>query len=251
MMPGNVTVGVRPAAGCLHGCAQAAGSTAPGLPDGRNLAIATLLSWLITEALGAYMLTSWIRSGGLRKQAASSDAGRPSADVPRSVILGHAGLAFTGFLCWVSFVAAGSAPLAWLSLGFLGPAIGLGISTVTVWTPYPGKRPAAPADRGGGWAGRAVPGWTAGSGPAATRPAASRSAAARLSDDALGRALDDEVLSHRLVDDMLASMLAPAEPASRRARWDLTPLIPAAHGVMAIATFLFAMLAAIAAIAAI
>src|SRR5271166_844578 len=121
-MPGNVTISAGPAAGCLHGCAVAAGRSAPGLPDGRGLAVATLVSWLITEALGAHMLASWIRSGGLRKQEAPSDVGRPSAGVPRSVILGHAGLAFGGFLCWVSFVASDAPALAWLSLGFLGPA---------------------------------------------------------------------------------------------------------------------------------
>ena len=57
------------------------------------------------------------------------------------LVLGHAGLAFAGFTCWVSFLISAVDPLAWLSVGFLAPAIGLGISTVTVWTPYPARRP--------------------------------------------------------------------------------------------------------------
>ena len=59
--------------------------------------------------------------------------------------------------------------------------------------------------------------------------------------------LADEALTSRLVDDLLARMLAEPSPAPHRPRWNLAPLIPAAHGVFAIATFLLATLAAIAA----
>ena len=67
-----------------------------------------------------------------------------------------------------------------------------------------------------------------------------------LSEDELERALADEKLSEKLVDELLRANLAP--PPARIPQWSLRPLIPLAHGVLAIATFLLAVLAAIAAI---
>jgi hypothetical protein len=190
-------------------------AAAPGRAHGRGLAFAALICWLAAESLGAWMLGRWIAGGGQRR----GDA-RPG-DVPRPVIFGHAGLAFTGLACWVGFTVTGSVVLAWLAVGVLAPAIGLGISTVTVWTPYPGLPADAP--------GRSVPGGT-------------------VTGEALARALADEALTSSLVDDLLARMLARPPPAARRPRPDLAPLIPAAHGVLAIATFLLAMLGAAAAL---
>jgi hypothetical protein len=46
------------------------------------------------------------------------------------------------------------------------------------------------------------------------------------------------------VDELLASMLASTRPAIDRRR-RLEPVIPVAHGVAAVVTFLFVMLAAI------
>ena len=138
------------------------------------------------------------------------------------LVLGHAGLAFAGFTCWVSFLISATVPLAWLSVGFLAPAIGLGISTVTVWTPYPARRPQrlrSPARRQ----------------PGRTDRDARRHAGGRGADHQAGR--------------------RSAGPDARRAcsdpppRWQLAPLVPVLHGLLAITTFLLAMLAAIAAIA--
>ncbi len=64
----------------------------PGLPSAGSFALATLVSWLAAEALGAYMLTAWIGGGGNRVKRDAATA------VPRSVISRHAGLAFTGLL---------------------------------------------------------------------------------------------------------------------------------------------------------
>src|SRR6266496_4889041 len=140
MMGIDVAITAVPSGSSLHGCLLATGGAAPGLAERRALGIATLVSWLITEGLGAYMLGSWIASGGPRQQRA-----RPGG-LPRPVIFGHAGLAFTGFVGWVSYLVTGSPALAWLAVGFLAPAVGLGISTVTVWTPYPAHRAGAGAD---------------------------------------------------------------------------------------------------------
>jgi hypothetical protein len=191
----------------------------PALANGRFLALAALVSWLVTEALGAWMLSRWIARGG-----AHQAHGRPN-EVPPAVLAGHAGLAFAGFCCWLGFVITGSAALAWLALGLLGPAIGLGVSTVTIWTPYP-TRPSVS---------ELVP-------PVRTRRSPRSPGAEELSN-----ALSDEASTSRLVDELLASMLASRRSAAdRKAR--LAPVIPVAHGVAAVVTFLFVMLAAIAAI---
>jgi hypothetical protein len=187
-----------------------------GPPQGHSFAVAALVSWLATEAFGAYMLSSWIGSGGNR---VASDA--PGA-VPRSVIFGHAGLAFTGLIWWISFVVTGDAPLAWLSIGFLAPAIGLGISTLTLWTPYPARRPESEP------VGRQYDGMLG-----------------ITSDELLVAALQDDALTTKLVDELVASVLERPEPAPRRAMWQLSPLIPAAHGVLAMSTVLLAVLAAV------
>ncbi len=194
------------------------------MPGGPGLAAAALLAWLVAEALGAWMLRRWIVAGGGRRAARREDG----ASAP--VIFGHAGLALAGLTSWVVFLATRSPPAAWLAVGLLAPAIGLGVSTVTTWTPYPVRPPPGPADGQG----RAVPA-SPGTGPQ--------------DDAALRDALANEALTGQLVDDLLARMLAEPRPA-RRPRGRLAPLIPALHGVAAIATFLLAVLASIATIGA-
>jgi hypothetical protein len=232
-MRSNVTVRTGPVAGGLHGWLHAGKDVAPALAHGRSLGFAALACWLVAEGLGAYMLGRLAASGGPRRR------GRPRRVSP-PLIFGHAGLAFTGFICWVSFLVTGLAALAWVGIGFLALAIGLGVSTVTVWTPYPARRAEAsgvPDGHGGGRAPVVPPGHAHGDGMLA----------GAFTNERLARVLADEVLTSKLVDDLLARMLAPPPPARHRPEWNLAPLIPAVHGVFAIATFLFATLAAIAA----
>jgi len=96
---------------------------------------ATLISWLVTASLGGYMLRTWLVRGGLRRERAKAGG------LPPPLIFGHAGLALSGLLIWAAFVASGARPLAWTAVGVLMLTVGLGISTVTLWTPYPARRP--------------------------------------------------------------------------------------------------------------
>jgi len=188
------------------------------MPSGHALQLYALASWLLTELLGALMLRSWIASGGVR----AARQRPPQADeMSLPVLAGHAGLNLAGLICWVCFVLSGARALAFLGLAFMAPAIGLGISTVAIWTPYPASRAEAEPE------------------PARTEPGV-------LSDSELTRVLADEQLSEKLVDELLRANLAPS--AARKPQWSLRPLIPLAHGILAIATFLLAVLAAIAAI---
>jgi hypothetical protein len=101
----------------------------------RALDVATLVSWLAAEALGAFMVRSWISRGGIR--AARQRPAPPDA-MSLPILAGHAGLNVAGLLCWIVFVTTAAKPAAWLAIVLMAPAIGLGISTVAIWTPYPG-----------------------------------------------------------------------------------------------------------------
>jgi hypothetical protein len=190
--------------------------------DSHVLAVAALVTWLLAESLGLVMLRGWIASGAARQRRTRPDG------MSLPVLLGHAGLAFTGFLCWVSFLASHAVVAGWLAVGFMAPAIGLGISTVTVWTPYPGPR--------------------AGHGqhePAAheRRPDTEQRSGV-IPDELVTRALRDEAMTSKLVDELLYHNL-DLSTAPRRSALDVRTLIPLAHGVLAIATFLLATLAAV------
>jgi hypothetical protein len=225
------------------------------MPD-RPLALAALGAWLFTVSLGAFMLARWIRRGDLRRPpgpAGRRHRGDPG--LPPAVIFSHLGLAVTGLLVWASFVLDGWDALGWAAAALLFPAIGLGICTVTLWTPYP----AYPA--GAGSSSAAAPGTAPGSGGTragdarnrVTGPAggmlaspAENALAARLNNDILARALTDEALASRLTEEVLAS-IPPGIP--RRGRrtplGHMAPLIPVAHGMGATTTFLLVILAAI------
>lgn len=180
-----------------------------------SLAVAALAVWLLAEALGAYMLRNWVTSGAARRRREHPEG------MSLPVLASHAGLNLAGLSCWIGFVTTRSAVPAWLGICLLVPAIGLGVSTVSVWTPYPVQRRVAGRARAEPPRPRAVP------------------------DHVLARSLEDEAAARQLVDELLARNLAdePGEP--RTLRLDPRTLIPLAHGILAIATFLLAILAAI------
>lgn len=199
------------------------------------LALVTLVCWVITISLGAFMLRALIVRGILRRQRASEDR------LPPVLLAGHFSLALTGLAVWASYLAAGWIWLAWLAVGLLMPVIGLGISTVTLWTPYPGPLADYPGPL-------AEPGADeisgADAGAAARTDPAADTLASRLSAEDLADALDDEALACHLVDDMVTRLLSDPPAAAPRPRSPLAALIPAGHGIAAGTTFLLAVLTA-------
>jgi hypothetical protein len=172
---------------------------------------ATLASWLITASLGAFMLRTWLARGGLSRERA-----KPGG-LPPQLIFGHAAAAIAGLLIWASFLASGVRPLAWAAVGLLMAAIGLGLCTVTLWTPYPARTPGQ------------------------RRPAA-----------AMAASQPEDPLGIEVTDEMIARLLA--EPAGWRRHWARPPrpvrpdpavLVPVAHGFAAIGTFVLAVMSAI------
>jgi len=195
---------------------------------GRTLAFVTLGTWLFDAVSGGYMLRTWIVRGGLRRQRASDRL------APR-VVFAHFGMASTGLLVWVSYLATRWIVLAWLAVGLLMVVIGLGVSTVTVWTPFP-------AHHAGAGTGPDDPGGPATDDAFATP--AEETLTGGPTDEMLNRALTDEVLLSQLVEDVVARARDAPSRAARQRRAQLAILIPASHGLAAITTMILAVLTA-------
>jgi len=201
-----------------------------------GLAYATLIAWLVAGAAGVYMFRTWMSRGGLRRQRSRRDG------LPPVVIFAHFGLGAAGFAAWVGYLTTGLDALAWSAVVLLMPGIGLGICTVTLWTPYPTlPEPGTPSPDGS-----AEP---RGAGPATGMLASppEDAIARQLTSDALAKTLSSEVLTGRLINDMLAGLPKQQPQPKRKSRGHLAPLIPAGHGLAAVATFLLAVITAISA----
>ena len=191
---------------------------------------ATLISWLVTASLGAFMLRTWLARGGLGRERAKAGG------LPPQLIFGHAATALTGLLVWVAFVASGARPLAWAAVALLMVAVGLGLCTVTLWTPYPARKPGERREPG---AADAAPG-AADAAPGAVDAADAAPAAAEAP-----RPPDQP--EFEVTDEMIARLLSDPFPASRHRPIRPNPavLVPVAHGFLAIATFTLAVLSTI------
>jgi hypothetical protein len=221
------------------------GAIAPGpmTSSARPLAVAAVIAWVLTAGIGLYMLRTWITRGGLRRQRATG------VGVPPAVVFSHAGAALTGLLVWIGFVKTQWVPLGWLGVGLVTTAIGLGVCTVTLWTPYPVVVPEAGP---GGWVlpeggqrslggpgglgGRSVP---PKGGPGRWVPPGGGAGGGR------GGSLPPD---YTVTDEMIAGLLADPFPERQRPRIRLAPFVPVVHGFAALATFMLAVLAAISAI---
>ena len=193
-----------------------------------GLAIATLVCWAFTASLGGYMLRSLIARDGLRRQLGVRDGLHPG------VLVAHFSLALTGLVTWICYLVTAAEPVAWLAVGLLVPGIGMGITTVTLWTPYP--RPPG-ADQPG----QAPPGQA----PPVLAPPAEKAVHGRLTDEALARALADEALTRKLIDEMIASLPAEAaQQAQKKPKSSPAGLIPIMHGLGAVVTFALAVVTA-------
>lgn len=186
---------------------------------------ATLISWLLTAGIGAFMLRTWLARGGLRRERAKAGG------LPPQLIFGHATAAITGLLTWAAFLATGTRPLAWGAVVLLMAAVCLGLCTVTLWTPYPARKP---GERRPATAQDApAPGYL----PAAPVPKPATQDPPSLDDRS----------AFEVTDDMITRLLAEPVLAQRPGPIPLTPavLVPVMHGFAAMCTLLLAVLSAI------
>jgi hypothetical protein len=169
-------------------------------------------------SLGFAALISWLITVGLGSwmmarwitRGGFRRARLSKAGLPPSLIFTHFGLAVAGLLVWSAYLATGLAAAAWAGCVLLLPVAGLGMALVSLWLPE-----------------RSLVATTA---PAPTVPAAQAVPA--------GAAAETGTVPGA---NAAAGAASSAPPAARHP----PALIVAAHGVFAVATILFALLAAV------
>ena len=115
------------------------------------MAIAALITWVITAGLGLFMLGTWIAKGGARAQTmagatATAGAGAaPGTDgaagpsdttgshFPPPAVFGHFLLAASGLVLWIVYVVNDDSTLAWIAFGILVIVAGIGDFLVLRW----------------------------------------------------------------------------------------------------------------------
>ena len=91
------------------------------------MAIAALVTWVMTAGAGLFMLLRWVRAGGLRR------GGAATTHFPPARVLTHLGLATGGLVVWVLYLLSGSALLAWIAFAVLVLVAMLGGLLVRRW----------------------------------------------------------------------------------------------------------------------
>lgn len=105
------------------------------------MAVAALITWLITAVGGFVMLGIWISKGGARSPR--------SSHLPQPVVFGHFGLAAIGLILWIIYLINDSKALGWIAFVLLIPVAALGFTMLVRWIPtYRASRQTVPV--GGG-----------------------------------------------------------------------------------------------------
>jgi hypothetical protein len=110
---------------------------------------AALITWVITAVGGFTMLALWVQGGGLRQ------AGQSGAVIRPPLLFGHAGLAATGLVLWIIYLASDSDAFAWIAFGLLVVVALGGFTMFAIWvqqrrSPTAATVGAAPATAGAG-----------------------------------------------------------------------------------------------------
>lgn len=86
---------------------------------------AALIAWVVTAGGGFLLLAQWLRHGGMRQ--------REGGQIRPILILSHFGLAATGLVLWIVYVANGSDTLAWIAFVLLVVVALLGFTMFAIW----------------------------------------------------------------------------------------------------------------------
>jgi hypothetical protein len=92
------------------------------------LAIAALVTWLITASFGFFMLIRWATRGGVRRVAGAG------THFPPVRVFSHVGLAAAGLIVWIIYLVTDISFLAWIAfIDLVGVAL-IGGVLVRRWT---------------------------------------------------------------------------------------------------------------------
>jgi manganese efflux pump family protein len=92
------------------------------------LAIAALVTWLITASFGFFMLIRWASRGGVRRVAGAD------THFPPVRVFSHVGLAAAGLIIWIVYLVTDSSVLAWIAFVDLVLVALIGGVLVRRWT---------------------------------------------------------------------------------------------------------------------
>jgi hypothetical protein len=110
----------------------AAGSSAGPAPAGRPLSLSALACWAVTAAMGLYLLGRGRVQVRRRRDRLAHGSGMPPA-----IAIGHAAVAVTGLATWVAFTVTGLPALAWAAVALVATAAGLGMAALVGFLPEP------------------------------------------------------------------------------------------------------------------
>jgi hypothetical protein len=98
-----------------------------------------LATWVLTAGGGFFLLGLWLKHGGMAQSE------QPGDRIRAQRVLSHFGLAATGLVLWIIYVATESKALAWIAFVILLAVALLGFSMLAIWLGQRGRREAAAA----------------------------------------------------------------------------------------------------------
>ena len=105
---------------------------------------AALIAWVVTAGGGFVLLWIWLARGGMQQQR------EPGQKIRPPLILSHFGLAATGLVIWIIYLASDSKALAWVAFALLAVVAALGWTMFAIWWQRRQRTPAdasAPAEQ--------------------------------------------------------------------------------------------------------
>lgn len=91
------------------------------------MAVAALITWLITAFAGLYLLVVWLIEYDVRAP------GGAASRLPRTVVTGHVLLATSGLIVWIAYLIEDKDMLAWIALSTLCAVALLGLTMLGRW----------------------------------------------------------------------------------------------------------------------
>ena len=104
---------------------------------------AALIAWIATAGGGFVLLAIWLSRGGMQQGREAGSKIRPP------LILSHFGLAATGLVIWIIYLANDSDALAWIAFVLLAVVAVLGWTMFAIWWQRRQREPVTGAAAGG------------------------------------------------------------------------------------------------------